>query len=260
MLGKRYVQDYVPVWSPLVRGDLFMASFPKSGNTFLRFLWANLELELQNVEKTVDFEVLDNEFRCEYEAGEYGGFPYRHLPRAIKTHLPRHFVPLRRAKSILIIRHPGDTLASYHRYLNSYVQHPVQDMSFGEFIRSSRYGMDDWIAHTSSWLNSADSVVGYEEMFLKPADALQQILAEIGLPKVPADRIRRAVEKSSVDNVRKLEKERGKSDHLKARLRADASFAGSGKPGRWREAFSPADIDWCKARLSRAGLERYWAD
>lgn len=96
-------------WMEVRDDDIFLVSYPKSGNTWLRFLVANyfvgdqLTVDLRNIEIIVPDIYVHNIYYFEKLKG----------PRIIKSH--ELFDP-RYGKTIYIVRDPRDVALSYWHF------------------------------------------------------------------------------------------------------------------------------------------------
>jgi hypothetical protein len=228
--------------------DVFLVSYPRSGNTWTRFLIGNLlnpddPVSFANIETRVP-EIYFNPDRI-----------LRHLPRPrlLKSH--ECFQPLYKCV-IYITRDPRDVAVSFYHHhvkagnlpdnypLDDYVPRFVQ----GEF--DPAFG--SWSENVESWLamragNPDFLLLQYEQMLLAPESALAK-LAEFllahsfdHLDSAP-DRIRRAVELSSPERMRSLEKQQSKEWALTRGTRQDKPFVRSAKAGEGRNVLSPAAV------------------
>jgi hypothetical protein len=51
----------------LRESDVILASFPRSGNTWMRFIWANMIAELELGGRVVDFHFVEGEMICDHD-------------------------------------------------------------------------------------------------------------------------------------------------------------------------------------------------
>lgn len=258
--ARKLLHICVPGVTHLSPDDIFLASFPKSGNTFMRFLWANIELDLAGDHRIVHFKELDSAFKTNYEGGETGTYQFRHLPRLVKTHVPRQHLPVSARRVLYLVRHPGDVMVSYHKYMQAHPYNWVRQASLAEFIRHPQYGINSWITHTLSWQNRSTVTLAYENLYGNPLEALQDVFVGLDVDLPATEVVERAVEKSSFRSVQRLEEEYGHEEKFARMFQPGAKFARSGKSGQWKHALSAVDIDYIRARLKKAGLAEYWRD
>jgi hypothetical protein len=221
--------------------DTFLVSYPKSGNTWTRFLIANLVYP----EKQPDFSNI-NELVPDPEA-----LSKRHLaslprPRVLKSH--QYFDP-RYPQTIYVVRDPRDVaLSQYHFHRKRRVIE--DDYPIGQFVtrflagEASEYG--SWAENVSSWLATRFGRPGflllrYEDMV---ADTAAELVKVADLLKIPADasRIAHAVAQSSANKMRELESAQTKLWSSTKNTRQDVPFVRSAKAGGWKESLPEASV------------------
>lgn len=224
----------VPTWcSP---DHILLASFPKSGNTWLRFIISNLSRRLGGHSLPVDFhsvaryvpEIRRN--RALEGRIETPGFPL-----FLKTHFPciRGFSGYR---SVVVIRDPADTLVSYHRHLTGAAGKKLPEMD--AFVRHWRYGIDAWRAWYSAWEGHASFILRYEDLLVDALGRTGALLEAFDI-SVDNDSIESSVARSSKDSMRRAQQKRG-DPHPKNR---DYQFVGKATSGTAREILDADLLD-----------------
>jgi hypothetical protein len=191
--------------------DTFVVSYPESGNTWSRFLIANL-LQSDPPWTRLDMERLipsvNNQTR--------GFFKRMPRPRVIGDH--GSFNPQYK-NVIYIVRDPRDVaIADYNSFVlkSGIVKRGTGDDSYpitkyvNEFVRGARPGVGSWGENVASWLATRGNsprflLLRYEDMVSETARELGKVASFLGM-QVSADRLAEAVSRSSADNMRKLEK------------------------------------------------------
>ena len=220
--------------------DTFLVSYPKSGNTWARFLIANLmrpneKIDFSNVNRMIPGpEVTRNR--------ELMRTP---RPRIIKSH--QYFDP-RYPRVIYIVRDPRDVVVSQYHFQRK--RHVVADQfPLSEYVsrfvagQTSFYG--SWGEHAASWLATRYGRAGflllrYEDMVEDTARELTKIASFLGVSATP-ETIAQAVERSSADRMRTLEKSQAQLFTSTKNTRQDIPFVRTAKAGGWRAAL-PEDL------------------
>ncbi|MCS3685485.1 sulfotransferase domain-containing protein [Salinibacter ruber] len=228
--------------------DVFITSYLKSGNTWMRFLVTNMrypakKITFRNIEDYCP-QLGPNEMD-EYER-----------PRFIKSHLPA-FESFPR--SIYVIRDGRDVAISFYHYS---LEREWFDGDFSEFLRSdwpfSKY-FGAWHEHVSRALDFHDDhpermlVVRYEDMLDTPEVQAERLRSFCGFD-IDRDTVKEAVRRSEFSELKKMENKHG--SEVKGK---DMTFFRKGESRQWKEAFSDADLayflDQAAPALKRAGYD-----
>ena len=217
--------------------DLFILSYPKSGNTWTRFLLGNLIYQ----DAPVTFRNVEERIPSIYI---YSDRQLLRLPRIFKSH--DCFDP-RYRKVIYIVRDPRDVAVSaYHYSIKVKLLPdgcPMEDFvplfmsgTFGSgLLADPRWG--SWYDNVASWLamqhNRKFLLLRYEDMLDDAARELRKVAAFLGIEATP-DRIARAVELSSADKMREMEKSQSKDWQLTKETRQDKPFVRKARAGNWK--------------------------
>lgn len=169
-----------------VVGDVFLVSYPKSGNTWLRFLIANAIKVHYQIEQEVNFFSLINiipEVRNGRFIRQVGPFGRMDIPRIIKSHSA--YNPYF-DRVILLVRDPRDVMVSYYYYLIN-IKQISSDTNMSEFIKHQKYGIENWKNHTQSWyFNQASNgqiikTFRYEDFLNDPTQNLLSVMQCFGI-------------------------------------------------------------------------------
>jgi hypothetical protein len=225
--------------------DTFLVSYPRSGNTWARFLIGNL------VHQDVPVTFANVESRIP----EIYLFPNRVLrqiprPRILKSH--ECFDP-RYKRIIYIVRDPRDVAVSYYHYAikinwideNYPIEEFVPRFVAAEFDVRARWAAS-WSDHVMSWVsmrNESDGflLLRYEDMMQNTEQELSRVACFLSLePRV--ELLARAVQLSSADHMRGLEERQAREWQLTQKNRQDKPFVRAAKSGSWEQVLPASSI------------------
>jgi hypothetical protein len=241
LLGKKAAGRYLTVFPD----DIFLVSYPRSGNTWTRFLIGNLVYQ----DAPVTFKNVESRIPEIYLS------PDRVLralprPRMLKSH--ECFDP-RYKRIIYIVRDPRDVAVSYYHYAIK-IKWIDPDYPIEEFV--PRYVAAEfdiramwaasWGDHVMSWLSMRNESSGflllrYEDMIQSPEQELSRVAGFLGFQPAP-ERLARAVQLSSADHMRSLEKKEGQDWQLTQKTRQDKPFVRAAKSGNWEKTLPAASV------------------
>ena len=198
----------------------WIASYPKTGNTWVRFMLLNLIYGPQYTTKHLQTLIPDihkplDEARVSQDS-----------PVLVKTHfLLTSSMPLfdMTARYIYIVRNPMDTMVSNLNYLFARYA-AAKDPALNERVRKSyieefitaggdqnwiKIGYGSWIEHARSWVRNDSGFPGlvlrYEDLLADPAVHLRRIADFIDIQKSSHD-IETAVAHSTFGRMKKSKK------------------------------------------------------
>ena len=272
---------------------LWLASFPRSGNTFTRILLANYfasGTEAFDINALHDFIPADTSAFLwkEYAADKNGPQPlewtwghragffdyYRIRPKpdgfkGLKTHTANivtlgssAFQLRKNDRVIYIVRHPLDVLLSYADFNGRNLDSAIDVIcSSGATVQHPEIGgvevRGSWLEHVSSWLKTTDCqvlLVRYEELRANTELILQAMLGFLGAP-IDSDRVRRAVEASRFDRVRAQEAQH--SFNESPDTITSGTFFRRGTSFQWLRELAPEQAyrlsDACEPVMSKLG-------
>lgn len=222
--------------------DTFLVSYPKSGNTWVRFLLANLLYP----NETVGFANIN---RLLPAPGVSSRRFLKSLPRPriLKSHEPfdRRF-----RKVIYLVRDPRDvSVSEYHfdlkkRYIDS-------DLTLEQFVKrfiagtTADYG--SWWEHVASWIGPRQGnpdflLVRYEDLLSDSVPELAKVADFLGIQAGP-ERLQTAIERSAADRMRKLEQQQSDKWTGTRNTRKEIPFVRAASAGGWKDALPPQSVE-----------------
>lgn len=218
--------------------DVYLVSYPKSGNTWVRFLLANLlHPETPTTFKNIDMRVPEI---YNYSDRELRAFP---RPRLVKSHEPFDF---RYPKVIYVVRDPRDVAISKYHWIRKWRGipdgYPIEDFVTrwiaAEFDRYLRAG--SWADNVLSWLAMRAGLanfllVRYEDLVTSGRNELRRVASFLGIENTQ-ETLSRAIELSSADHMRALEKRESRQWRDTRPTRQDIPFVRKATAGGWRTA------------------------
>jgi Sulfotransferase domain len=279
-LKKRPTNAAPPPKPSALKNIVWLASYPKSGNTWARmflanYLLATLEpIPINQVHRIGIGDSVANAYRI-VAGGRYDPMDTMgHLRlrekvlrgivnngadmNFVKTHNARDrafgvelIVPRYTRAAVYILRNPLDVAVSYARH---YGQTPAQaarsisrpDNTTSADATSVKQYLGNWSEHVTGWAEGGDfpvHVMRYEDMKADAQDAFAGLLRFLGIP-VDAERLERAVRFSSFDEMKRQE---SATPFIERSASLDRFFH-TGETGQWKAALSPEDVAFLRER------------
>ncbi|MFU8777386.1 MAG: sulfotransferase domain-containing protein [Roseovarius sp.] len=270
------------------RSIVWLASYPKSGNTWTRVFLANY---LLNTQKPLHINEVRRVGSGDSMAAAYHTVAGRKLDLSrvahtlqfrhkvlrgivnnnadinlVKTHNARvtayevELIPeMFTRASIYIMRNPLDMVLSYARHYDMSHADAVERITHPENANlptdtSVADFLGTWEAHVRSWVKYApwpQLVLRYEDLLDDPETQFSKVLDLIGVP-VDKERLQRAIRFSSFDVLSKQEEESGFIEKPKE----SEKFFGKGQKDQWKTDLDPALADIIRDKLG-ATMKRY---
>ena len=255
-------------------GILWLASYPKSGNTWVRIFLENL---FRNAAQPISINALSVVGFGDAHIPLYQRFAGRPVAElddaalhALREPIQRYLAGLPETSmvkthnmlgeyegrllihlectmgAIYIVRNVFDVTVSIARHYNFAIADAVEAVCSPAFrTRTSPAAIFQilgcWSDHYRSWTSVPGFeplVLRYEDMKAKPLKAFERAVRHIGIP-AGKDRIARAVKFSSFEEVSRQERAAG----FRERARDDQVFFHSGRAGGWRQHLSPDQVE-----------------
>jgi len=225
--------------------DIYLISYPKSGNTWMRYLvayatWPELvDIDLVEMASYIPSFQLEHDTAMMIDSTS----PCNQLKhRIIKEHHAYNILTQQNVKRVIyLVRDGRDAIVSYWHYCNQRDQTAIPLSKFIEISAKPEHSFGSWKDHVMGWVNSPlDSklIIRYENMLVNTEHWLRAVLnfAEI---EASDSVIRQAVNRASFDSMKKLELTKGFNlDQLKS-----VEFIRQGKEGSWEDTFGVNDLE-----------------
>tara|TARA_B100000676_G_scaffold285637_1_gene314404 strand:- start:116 stop:973 length:858 start_codon:yes stop_codon:yes gene_type:complete len=254
---------------------IWLASYPKSGNTWMRAFLTNL---MTNAERPVGIDDLGTLAIGDSEPGRYETLSGKQAadltPDDVAALRPRvhaqiaaehpdtRFAKIHSAMmqlagqptvnmavtagAIYIARNPLDVAVSFSHHLGAGIDDIIELMGRDNALTDSTGVaiselIGSWSQHVLSWTAHPSPglhVVRYEDMLAKPQKTFGGVVKFLGLD-APRCRIERAIHHASFKVLRNQEDKSG----FRERSEKAERFFRSGRAGGWRDALSSAQVE-----------------
>lgn len=272
---------------------VWLSSFPKSGNTWLRcFLDAYLlgSVDINQIlcsmgddvaagacpgdgsdpsTYPVDVQILTRPMMLLRMVRRFNSVEHADVPLFVKTHNAHmnangiEMLPLALTKAVIhIVRDPRDVILSYAKHIGRTVDETME-IFFDKYrvlndARTPKLAdfVSSWPAHVASYANSDSHnvlIFRYEDMKIHPLRAFKLILQHAGVAFDEA-RCQAALDMVRLENLKKQEAEQG---FRESSPYAKNQFFGDGATGGWRNVLTPFQRKTieknCAAMMKRFG-------
>jgi hypothetical protein len=238
--------------------DVVIASHPKVGTTWTRFMLACYVQHLEGSASLPLFDEADRLLRTQRHGDPGIRIYVTHAGLRYETQVaadlgPRTLAPFQHGRTILLIRHPLDTLISFWHQHTRASEDQTYDGPLESFVVDPVWGLDKLLRYYNLWIETTVQrpplIVRYEDLRRDAETELARIVGFAGL-RVDADALRGSVAQSTFEAMQSLELSgrapvyaiSGMSIFSKdPHEDEDARHVRSGRVGGWR-AVLPADL------------------
>jgi hypothetical protein len=256
---------------------IWIASYPKSGNTWVRAFVHNLLNELSGLKEAQDINQMNTHTIWEFAARPFERVLGKGLaaadqgeiaaarpevqrqlangrtePVLVKTHLcvgneyQHPTINLNATlAAIYVVRNPLDVAISYAHHSGTRLDTMIatmatQGLRTPDTAQAAYQVLGSWSQNVASWLALADRpvhVMRYEDLIANPIRPFGTLARFLGL--APSEgQLKAAIAKSSFGELRRQESENGFTE----RPRTAKVFFREGRAGQWRDVLSSAQI------------------
>jgi hypothetical protein len=257
MRAVRRIEREVRIIKATACADAFIASYPKAGRTWLRFILAGylndvfqlgLEMNFRNL-----FRIVPNDgWDAERGLRAYAFHDRSDVPLLVASHRPYRRLIFKRKSVIFMARDPRDLMVSAYYHRTRHVRR--YEGEIGAFVRDPRQGLADYVRHLNGWAHNLGRhrclAVGYERLSAHTEEGVGEALRFIGLEPEPSA-LARAVAGAAFGSMQALEIETGIPAHSYDRSDANSLRVRRGQVGGYVDDLEPADIDFIDRFLDR---------
>lgn len=230
--------------------DIWLASFPRSGSTWVRFILACM-LGIHELSDEIDFDRMNQIMPALGHHDLMVRWPFQTIPRFIKTHHEYHRAFFSRPRrTVLIVRDPRDVMVSYYVHRRNITWSGRWIGSFSDFLGSPRYGLPAYFRHFRSWESHASYILKFEALRQDPAKEMVNMLVSLDI-KIPMVVVEEAVLSSSIDRMRSHARTRNRPSYI----RKGYSPVRRGKVQGWREVFGEEHLEIYRAYSEKYGYK-----
>ena len=234
---------------PLRSDDVFIATYPKCGTTWVQQMVKLLRTGGQGDSVRLDrsipwLEVLESDVGkliLGY-TGDMATSADVLSPRAFKSHFPYEFIPgglphTTPAKYIYVMRNPKDACVSLWHHLKMGGRPVEWDKHVSDYL-SGECWYGTWFDHVLGWWKHKDApnilFIKYEDIVSDPRAAVQSVAEFIGIEDITEELLHNVIQNSSFANM----KEDPSCNYSWMVKDKEESFLRKGKIGNWKEYLS----------------------
>lgn len=185
---------------------IILASFPKSGNTWFRFVSSSI-IAKSIGKPEVNFDSIQRYAPViRGNTNLKGIISCNNVPNFLKTHFYfiNHF---KKYSALVLFRNPVSTFQSYYNYMKIEQKKDYSDIK--RFISSPRVGLNAWNYFHRTWLSNEDALfISYDELIKNQFIGLDKIYKAFGYD-ISKETLNQSIELSSRENMARIERELG---------------------------------------------------
>lgn len=270
----------------------WIASYPKSGNTWIRCLLYAYEFSNCNINQMIGFSVSDISPGYWFIAAplawgmldrsmalllRYNALfniiaTSKHLPIFVKTHCANFrinsvdLIPFELTEAATyIIRDPRDVVVSYSKHMGMDIDKSIEELNNGYLCLDSDYDnlvqpMGSWSHNVESWTAETKyrkEIIRYEDLLNNTEKELRKVIKLFYQnEEIDEERLKLAVELTKFEELKKQEEKIGFKEATK-----NSKFFTNGTSGNWKNVLTKEQIYKIEEdhheMMQRAGYELY---
>ena len=243
-------QDRTELLLPRIRrdDDIFIVSFPRSGNTWMLFILANIMVEVLNLKMKVNFFNIHGfipDIHVGRDLPEYTGFfPFKRMIKSHSVYHPGY------KNVIYIIRDPKNVMVSYYNYMVGLGHY---DRPISEFVKDKKLGVPAWSKHVTGWMDGIAAgtrfrIIKYEDFHNEPDKNIKKLGNLIGFD-LSDGQVSKVRDNCSFKAMQKLEKETG-SLSLR-RKNTNIQFIRKGSLTDWENELGAEEVAYIRSVVEK---------
>lgn len=177
-------EQYLTNQRLLKKTDIFLASYTRSGNTWMRLLLSDVLLQLQGLQTTTGGNIIPDAYKV--NINEWNNHINTKVKfRIIKTHEPLFIQKTLELENrvFYLFRKPADCLCSCYYYSLRYQKSKENDKGLDEFCLNN---LEKWCSHITTYIDykqkNPESTIflSYEKLSYNPAKVVNYIVELLG--------------------------------------------------------------------------------
>ena len=225
--------------------DVILASYPRSGNTWMRLLLSDIILQSQGFKTQLGGNFIPDIYKEKLDIWNRDPRLKKVPVRIIKSH---EFYDTRYVNSIYLFRKPADALCSFYYYLLGApeLREELQKQGIDDFCKVK---VEQWRTHVESYIEAKDKksdkvlFISYESLKEKPEIILRKTTRDFLGLNITSRMCQIAVENQKFEGLQRIQK------------LEDTSQLGFWEPGGYQNFFRKGKVNSSKDELAQSTID-----
>jgi len=225
--------------------DIILASYPRSGNTWMRLLLSDIILQSQGFKTQLGGNFIPDIYKEKLDIWNRDPRLKKVPVRIIKSH---EFYDTRYVNSIYLFRKPADALCSFYYYLLGYPEQreELQKQGIDDFCKVK---VEQWRTHVESYIEAKDKksdkvlFISYESLKEKPEIILRKTTRKFLGLNITSRMCQIAVENQKFEGLQRIQK------------LEDTSQLGFWEAGGYQNFFRKGKVNSSKDELAQSTID-----